>query len=385
MQTPVTNRNPLAAVAPPAPQRPAATIASGGGGGFGDALAREVSQHGSRVQDEHKSQDQTNEAASGDATGKPGATTGKPDAPDASATPAGAATAADTAGPVDASAASGLLALVALVANLTPKAIADAKTDPAVRDDARDVAVAGRGSDRGQGPDQPLALATDGRARAEPAGVTAKVSRQGDAGQAVASEAFAATLDRVGEDVASREAASALRLEAIPQGSAAQVPAAVNAAVSTATLAPGGERLAPRVGTPAWDNALGHRMVWMAGAHEQTASLTLNPPDLGPLQVVLSVSNNHADAMFVATQPEVRQALEAAMPRLRDMLGEAGLTLRDATVSADTRDSQQAFRQAQRNAGSSSRGDRHGEVGAIDSAIASVPVRAGRTLVDTFA
>jgi flagellar hook-length control protein FliK len=32
----------------------------------------------------------------------------------------------------------------------------------------------------------------------------------------------------------------------------------------------------------------------MVGSEEQTASLTLNPPDLGPLQVVLSVSNDQA-------------------------------------------------------------------------------------------
>ena len=92
-------------------------------------------------------------------------------------------------------------------------------------------------------------------------------------------------------------------------------------------------RLAPPVGANGWDQALGQRVIWMAGNAQHSASLTLNPPDLGPLQVVLSVSDSQATANFFSTQPEVRQALEAAMPRLRDMLESAGIELGQASVS----------------------------------------------------
>src|SRR5690606_6787543 len=92
-------------------------------------------------------------------------------------------------------------------------------------------------------------------------------------------------------------------------------------------------RLTPPVGTPGWDQALGQRVVWMAGNGQHSASLILNPPELGPLQVVLNVADSQATASFFAAQPEVRQALEAAMPRLRDMLGAAGIELGQANVS----------------------------------------------------
>jgi flagellar hook-length control protein FliK len=46
--------------------------------------------------------------------------------------------------------------------------------------------------------------------------------------------------------------------------------------------------LSARVGSEAWENQVGQKVVYMVGGEEQTASLTLNPPDLGPLQVVLS-------------------------------------------------------------------------------------------------
>ena len=67
---------------------------------------------------------------------------------------------------------------------------------------------------------------------------------------------------------------------------------------------------------------------------DQTASLTLNPPDLGPLQVVLSVSNGQADVTFSSNQLEVRQALENALPRLQEMMSESGIALGNATVNA---------------------------------------------------
>lgn len=96
------------------------------------------------------------------------------------------------------------------------------------------------------------------------------------------------------------------------------------------------EKLTPRVGSPAWDQALGQKVVWMVAGDQQSASLTLNPPDLGPLQVVLNVSNGHADAAFFAAQPEARQAIEAAMPKLREMLGDAGIQLGQTSVGAGT-------------------------------------------------
>ncbi len=157
--------------------------------------------------------------------------------------------------------------------------------------------------------------------------------------------------------------------------------AAMNAAQAGHNL----DRLAPKVGTPAWDNALSQKVVWMVAGAEQSASLTLNPPDLGPLQVVLNVSNSQATANFIAAQPEVRQALEAAMPKLREMLEDAGIQLGQATVSTGTpgqnNDSGDASRGNRNAAGSSSEGDDTVIAPARNRTISS----SGQGLVDTFA
>jgi flagellar hook-length control protein FliK len=142
--------------------------------------------------------------------------------------------------------------------------------------------------------------------------------------------------------------------------------------------------LAPTVGTTAWGQALGDKLVWMAAGAQQTASITLNPPNLGPLQIVLNVTNDQATASFFSAQPEVRQALEAAFPRLREMMNDAGIQLGQATVSADTPQQHDTpDRQAQRIVPPFPGADSAASA-AIPAAHAPV-LASGRGLVDTFA
>jgi flagellar hook-length control protein FliK len=93
-------------------------------------------------------------------------------------------------------------------------------------------------------------------------------------------------------------------------------------------------RLEPHPGSAGWDNALGQKIVWMVSQQQQIAELSLNPPDLGPLQIVLTVDNDQASAMFVSHNADVRQALEAALPRLKEMMADSGISLGNTTISS---------------------------------------------------
>ena len=155
---------------------------------------------------------------------------------------------------------------------------------------------------------------------------------------------------------------------------------------AAAAVAVPADKLTGRVGTPAWDQQLGQKVVWMAAGGDQSATLTLNPPDLGPVQVVLTVTNDQADAAFMSAQPEVRQALEAAMPRLREMMSEAGIAFGNATVSAGTPEQQH---HGERAASGERRGNGQGG-GVSGGEIAIAPAAGGRSrpslsAVDTFA
>ncbi len=91
--------------------------------------------------------------------------------------------------------------------------------------------------------------------------------------------------------------------------------------------------LEARVGGSGWDQGLGDKLVWMAGRKQQVAELHLNPPDLGPLKITLTLNHDQASAQFVSAHAPVREAIEAAMPRLREMLADSGITLGQANVS----------------------------------------------------
>ncbi len=103
-------------------------------------------------------------------------------------------------------------------------------------------------------------------------------------------------------------------------------------------------------GKTGWDQAIGQKVIYMVGASEQTATLTLNPPDLGPLQVVISVNNDQANTTFISEHPEVRKALENGAATLRDMMDQAGIQLGQMNVSSGNQQQQQHFQQSSTHA-----------------------------------
>ena len=178
----------------------------------------------------------------------------------------------------------------------------------------------------------------------------------------------------------------AAQKEAAP-AAAALAPAAPASLAAVQAAATASEQLTARVGTTAWENQVGQKVIYMVGSEEQTASLTLNPPDLGPMQVVLSVSGDQASVTFSANQQEVRQALENSLPRLREMMSESGIALGNATVNSGMQDNRQAQDQSARGQGRG-RGNGRDE----DMTVGETTVRPARTavigdrgMVDTFA
>ncbi|MCC2970813.1 flagellar hook-length control protein FliK [Massilia sp. IC2-476] len=149
------------------------------------------------------------------------------------------------------------------------------------------------------------------------------------------------------------------------------------------------DRIPARVGSQAWDNQVSQRIVYMVGK-EQAATLTLNPPDLGPVQVVLNVSNDGASVAFSSNQLEVRQALENAIPRLREMMGESGIALGNATVDAGMPDGRQAQQDGERRNQGGASGFGNGGTNAVSEDNAARPATRSvalgdNGLVDTFA
>lgn len=86
------------------------------------------------------------------------------------------------------------------------------------------------------------------------------------------------------------------------------------------------------VGQTGWGKAVGERIQWMVGRNLQSAEVKLTPPNLGPMEIRITLQHDTASVSFVAAQPATREALEAAIPRLREMFESTNLTLADVGV-----------------------------------------------------
>jgi flagellar hook-length control protein FliK len=173
-----------------------------------------------------------------------------------------------------------------------------------------------------------------------------------------------------------------------PLGAADALPGALSVAGVAQRLESGALQLP--VHTPAsqrvWAEDVGSRLIWMAGRGESKAELVLTPPSLGKLAVSIQVNGDQASAQFVAATPAARDALEQALPRLREVLQQAGIHLGEANVS--TSGEQQARGDANgREAGNHRVGQRAGAAPLAETIAQPAAVWASRGLgmIDTFA
>lgn len=92
-------------------------------------------------------------------------------------------------------------------------------------------------------------------------------------------------------------------------------------------------RIAVPVGESGWGRALGEQVAWHVSRNIQSANLRLNPQHLGPLEMQVQMDGDRATVAFASQHVAVRDALESALPRLREMFSQNGLNIVDVNVS----------------------------------------------------
>lgn len=96
------------------------------------------------------------------------------------------------------------------------------------------------------------------------------------------------------------------------------------------------------VGQTGWANELGQRVSWLAQGELREAQLQLHPRSLGPVEVRIAIgTDQQLNVSFTAANPVAREALDAALPRLREMFEQQGLNLADANISQHSFSEQQ--------------------------------------------
>lgn len=229
----------------------------------------------------------------------------------------------------------------------------------------------------------PLADALAGSGGATSA-LAALASAPATAGSAGMNNAFAAALEALKENGAAKSIMPAQTSAPQPNPTA---PAAIQAqAINTAIpSAPIQMVINTPLNHEAWSDEFSQKITWVATQHNQSAELHLNPPQLGPLDVVIKVSGDQATALFTSPHAAVRDAIEQALPKLREMLADSGIMLGNATVSDQPPGEQRASQSGKQpeNGEWMKEGGNVSATGIKDSGIAGTGRHKG--MVDTFA
>ena len=114
---------------------------------------------------------------------------------------------------------------------------------------------------------------------------------------------------------------------------------------------------------PEWHQDMGERIVWMNTRGISSAEIKMNPQNMGPITVRIDMNQDQATIAFTAQNSDVRTALEASIPKLREMLNSQQVTLADVSVSQqsssnDSGRSQQQTAQMMADASANGQGNR---------------------------
>lgn len=202
---------------------------------------------------------------------------------------------------------------------------------------------------------------------------------------AVAAPVAAATAAQIAlaasQEVDRDDAVAIEDLESLPPG----VPLAVHGS-TRGPSAP--STVMPPVQMPAdpdagFDDALGARVAWAAEQKLGHAEIRLNPEHLGRIDLKIQLDGTRVSAEFASANADVRHALEATLPKLREMLGQHGLQLGQADVGQR----QQNAPQSQGQSASGVAGSGFGDEGASANVATSTPapVLRNRGLLDEYA
>jgi flagellar hook-length control protein FliK len=131
-------------------------------------------------------------------------------------------------------------------------------------------------------------------------------------------------------------------------------------------------------GGPDWTPALNQRITWMVRDQLQNASITINPPHLGPIEVRLQTDQaQQTSVQFFSNHADVRQAISDSLPTLREMMSQSGLQLGQADVSSGGQSNSQQS--------SASENRRNNAPELISPTSAATEVSQGVGLINTFA
>ena len=88
-----------------------------------------------------------------------------------------------------------------------------------------------------------------------------------------------------------------------------------------------------------WETALGQRLMYVINQQVSQAQIQLNPAHLGPIRLMINFDRDQTvQVQMLAQHSQTKDAMEQALPRLREMLNEAGIKFDQLQVLQDSAD-----------------------------------------------
>lgn len=89
----------------------------------------------------------------------------------------------------------------------------------------------------------------------------------------------------------------------------------------------------PVVQGPRFAQDMAEHVQWMTQSGQQFARVAVSPAHLGPVDIQIRLDGNQAQVLFGAHHEAAREALQTAVPRLREVMDASGLQLVQVDVS----------------------------------------------------
>ncbi|HRD68741.1 MAG TPA: flagellar hook-length control protein FliK [Legionella sp.] len=85
-----------------------------------------------------------------------------------------------------------------------------------------------------------------------------------------------------------------------------------------------------------WPDQFSERIVWLGKQEINSAQIKLHPENLGPLEINIKVTKDDASINIGSHNAQVRDVVEQALPKLREMMEAQGLNLAEVNIGADS-------------------------------------------------
>lgn len=194
----------------------------------------------------------------------------------------------------------------------------------------------------------PDALVAANMTPAAHAGATLDLSKKAMSAS-LAAGALKGTSHKQDKPEAQHGLAGQIQAAAGQQGVSAQQPARVDAAQQA--------QLPLQLTKELANEQVAEKVQMMMSKNLKNLDIRLDPPELGRMQIRMTMNNDLANVHFTVSNPQARDLIEQTLPRLREMLAQQGMQLADSSVQQQSSGQQQGYTASEQSGkGGSERG-----------------------------